>query len=266
MGRRFLLTAAALVWTCLPLQTVQARQVDLELILAADISGSMDIKEARLQRQGFVNALKHPDVIEAIRHGRYGRIAVAYVEWAGPDVQRMLVDWTEVSDAGSATRFAEAVSRPEIRTEFWTYISALLDALAPTFDNNGFEAPRRIIDISGDGPNNKGEIVVPARDRTVAAGITINGLPIINQRPGPYRLSQLLELDAYFEDCVIGGSGAFVIVADGFKDFARAIRRKMILEIAGLAPGPKLIRVAATSRPPCNAGELQIKGLRLDHQ
>ncbi len=267
MQGRFLLAAVALIWTVADGQTAVARQVDLELILAADISGSMDRKEARLQRQGFVNALRHRDVIAAIRSGRFGRIAVAYVEWAGPGVQRVLVNWTELSDAKSAARFAEAVGRPQIRTEFWTSISALLDTLAPSFDGNGFDSRRRIIDISGDGPNNKGDVVAPARDRAVSAGITINGLPIINQRPGPYRLSQLLNLDAYFEDCVIGGPGAFVIVADGFKDFARAIRRKLILEISGVPPPPKLIRAAAKpDRPPCNAGELQIKGLRLDHQ
>jgi hypothetical protein len=116
-----------------------------------------------------------------------------------------------------------------------------------------------VIDISGDGPNNNGEYVVHARDRAVADGIVINGLPIVNGRPGPYGLAPLPNLDFYYEDCVIGGFGAFVVVANGFADFARAIRRKMLMEIAGQAPPARLQPAAAESaRPPCNAGEMQL--------
>jgi hypothetical protein len=239
------------------------RKVDLELVLAADISGSMDLQEAALQRQGFVEALRHPDVIRAIRRGRLGRIAVSYMEWAGEHHQATLVDWAEIGDTASATAFADAVSKPPVKTELWTSISSIIAVAARHFEGNGFRGARRIIDISGDGPNNKGAYVVHARDRALMDGITINGLPIVNDRLGPYGFPPLPNLDLYYEDCVIGGEGAFVVVADGFEDFARAIRRKMVLEIAGRPPVRGLLRRAAERpRPPCNAGELQLQNWR----
>jgi hypothetical protein len=235
----------------------------LELVLAADISGSMDLQEAALQRQGFVQALRHPEVIAAIRRGRLGRIAVTYVEWAGDHLQQTLVDWAEIGDAASAAAFAEAVAKPPVRTELWTSISTVIAFAAQRFEGNGFRGARRVIDISGDGPNNKGAYVVHARDRALADGITINGLPIVNDRLGPYGFPPLPDLNLYYEDCVIGGDGAFVVVADGFEDFARAIRRKMVLEIAGGTPPARLLVLAAERpRPPCNAGELQLQNWR----
>ena len=260
---------ALAVWAAawvLPSTAAQARAVDLELVLAADISGSMDLEEAILQRQGFVEALRHPEVIEAILSGPLQRIAVTYVEWAGEHYQTTLVDWTEIGDAESAAAFAKDVEAPPVTTALWTSISTLIATAARKFEDNGFEGERRVIDISGDGPNNRGVYVVDARDRAVAAGIVINGLPIVNDRPGPYGLAPLPNLDFYYEDCVIGGFGAFVVVANGFADFARAIRRKMLLEIAGppsppVRPGSRLHRVAERPRPPCNAGELQIRNM-----
>jgi hypothetical protein len=237
------------------------RQVDLELVLAADISGSMDLQEAAQQREGFVRAIRHPQVIQAIQAGGHGRIAVAYVEWAGDHFQSKLVDWTEIAGAESAAAFAAAIDRVTVSTEWWTSISGAIAYAARSFDQNGFRGLRRIIDISGDGSNNKGAYVVNARDRAVADGIIINGLPIVNDRPGPFGLPPLPDLDLYYEDCVIGGLGSFVVVANGFKDFARAIRRKMVLEIAGATPlVPLLRRAAERPRPPCNAGELQLQG------
>lgn len=236
------------------------REVDLELVLAVDISGSIDLEEAALQRRGYVHALRHPDVVEVIQRGRLGRIAVTYVEWAGDHHQSTLVGWTEIADAGSADAFAEAVARPAVRTELWTSISGVIAYAARSFEDNGFSGRRRVIDISGDGPNNKGDYVVRARDRALADGIVINGLTIINGRPGPYGFPPMPDLDLYYEDCVIGGQGAFVVVADGFEDFARAILRKMMLEIAGGAPAARLLRLAAgRPRPPCNAGEIQLR-------
>lgn len=237
----------------------QEREVDLELVLAADISGSMDQEEAYLQREGFVQALRHPEVLEAILSGPLGRISVTYVEWAGEPHQHTLVDWTEITDAESAAAFADAVERPAVTRAMYTSISSVISYAARRFDGNGFRAPRQVIDISGDGPNNNGEYVVHARDRAVADGIVINGLPIINGRPGPYGLAPLPDLDLYYEDCVIGGFGAFVVVANGFADFARAIRRKMLMEIAGTPLPTRFIRAAAGgTRPPCNAGEMQL--------
>ena len=238
------------------------RTVDLELVLAADISDSMDVEEAALQRQGFANAIRHPKVIETIQAGPFGRIAVTYIEWAGELIQSTLVDWTEISDTESASAFADAIEQQSVRIEQWvqyTSISALIARAARSFEGNRFQGRRRIIDISGDGPNNRGAYVVHARDRAVADGITINGLPIVNDRPGPYGYPPMPDLDLYYEDCVIGGYGSFVVVADGFQDFARAIRRKMLLEIAGAATLVPFVRLASNKvRPPCNSGEQRL--------
>ena len=239
------------------------RTVDLELVLAADISGSMDSQEAALQREGFVRALRHPEVLKAIQGGQLGRIAVTYVEWAGPHFQSTLVGFTEIANAEDAAAFAAEVARPEISTAWYTSISALIAAAAGSFEGNGFEGTRRVIDIAGDGPNNKSEMLPAARDRAVADGIIINGLPIINDRLSPGGFPPLPDLDLYYEDCVIGGAGAFLVVANGFGDFARAILKKMVLEIAGYAPPPeRLFRVTNRPWPACDAGERQLEKWR----
>ncbi len=236
------------------------RTVDLELVLAADISSSMDLEEAALQRQGFVRAFRHRDVIDAIQRGQRGRIAVTYVEWAGDHYQRTGVDWAEVADARSAAAFAEAVERSSVEILEWTSISAAIAFGAQSFEGNGFRGERRIIDISGDGPNNRGIYVLRARDQALRDGIVITGLPIINDRLGPDGYPPMPDLDLYYEDCVIGGVGAFIVVANGFEDFARAIRRKVVLEIAGQTPPLHFLRLAAARlRPLCNAGELQLQ-------
>jgi len=258
----------ALVWPTQNGAEASERVVDLELVLAADISGSMDQEEATLQRVGFVSALRHPDVIATITRGRLGRIALTYVEWAGYQTQRTLVEWREISDARSANAFADELEKFPVRTAYWTSISNVIEYASDSFDKSGYTARRRIIDVSGDGPNNSGYYVPWARDRAVSKGIIINGLPIINDRLGPYGFTPMPNLDLYYEDCVIGGQGAFVIVANGFKDFARAIRRKMILEIAGQAtPQASLFHLAAErTRQPCNAGETQLRIWRENRQ
>jgi len=234
------------------------RNVDLELVLAADISRSMDLDEAALQRQGYAHAIRHPAIVGAIRAGAYGRIAVTYMEWAGEETQQILAGWAEISDQASAEAFAQVIERADLGVARRTSISAALLSAARLFDANGFRGGRRIIDVSGDGPNNSGVYVVAARDRVVAAGITINGLPIISNRPNPSGYPDLAELDLYYEDCVIGGPARFMVVARGFKDFARAIRRKMFLEIAGVITPPRLLHLAAKKRrPPCDIGEKQ---------
>ena len=238
------------------------RTVDLELVLAADISDSMDVREAALQRQGFVEAIRNPLVIATIQAGPLGRIAVTYVEWSGEHTQRTLVHWTELSDTESARAFADAIKQQNARIKRWvqyTSISALIAHAARSFESNRFQGRRRIIDVSGDGPNNRGAYVTHARDRAVAKGITINGLPIVNDRPGPYGYPPMPDLDLYYEDCVIGGRRSFVVVADGFQDFARAILRKFLLEIAGATPPVTLLRLASNKvRPPCDAGEQRL--------
>ncbi len=264
--RRFVLGLCVGLW--LPAAGVAAaeRAVDLELVLAVDVSGSIDIDEAVLQRQGYLQALRHPSVVEAIEHGRLGRIAVTYVEWAGNLFQSTVVDWQEISDARSAAAFAEALEREAVTTELWTSISTAIDFAALKFENNGFRGRRQVIDISGDGPNNSGAFVIEARDRALAKEIVINGLAIINGRPGRFGYPPLPNLDLYYEDCVIGGQNAFVEVAEGFGDFGRAILRKMLLEIAGRSPPRRLLWPATERfRPPCDAGELQLRNWSPDY-
>ncbi|MEK9721934.1 MAG: DUF1194 domain-containing protein [Rhodospirillaceae bacterium] len=241
------------------------REVDIELVLAADISRSMDLEEAELQRQGYVRAIRHPRIIGAIRAGALGRIAVTYIEWSGAYDQQTLVGWTEISDETSAEAFAAALERADVRVARRTSISSAMITAAASFEGNGFAGRRRIIDISGDGPNNAGDYVVDARDRVVAGRIVINGLPIVSNRPNPSGFPSLANLDHYYEDCVIGGTGAFLVVAHGFHDFARAIRRKMLLEIAGVTPPRPLLHLAADGdRPPCDIGERQLQERMMD--
>ncbi len=230
--------------------------VDLELVFAVDISGSIDLEEAELQRAGYVQALLDPRVLRTIQAGRVGRIAVSYMEWAGAH-QAVVADWGLIEDAASAQAFAARVAKAPLATEMWTSISGAVTFALPLFEGNGFAGLRRVIDISGDGPNNAGEFVIKARDRALAAGVTINGLPIMNGRPSPYGWPAYEDLDLYYVTCVIGGPGAFIVVADTFQDFARAIRRKMILEIAGGMPAAqwRLVPAALRELPACDIGE-----------
>jgi hypothetical protein len=248
----------------------QAESVDLELVLAVDISGSVDPEEARLQREGYVSALTDSKVIEAIRGGTLGKIAVTYVEWAGADQAFTVADWTVLDGADTARAFAGIIARAPPQTAMWTSISNVIEFVLPAFDNNAYEGTRRVIDISGDGPNNQGGFVPVYRDRAIAHGVTINGLPIVNDRPSPFGWPALPDLDLYYANCVIGGPGAFYVVADTFADFGRAIRKKLILEIAGIASPVRPARImnaaAAAPRkpPPCDIGEQRLEHL-LDH-
>ncbi len=226
--------AAVLVAAPRAAATVAPQHVDLELVLAVDVSESMDKDEARLQRAGYIKAITDPRLIAAIRSGVLGRIAVAYVEWSGAAKQRPVAGWTLIDSAAGAGAFAAALSRAPIGTGRWTSISGAIDFAVPMFEANRFIGTRRVIDVSGDGTNNHGRPVTLARDAARARGITINGLPVIHKRfnfswpPIPY-------LDEYFRRCVIGGPGAFMVVATNMADFAAAVRRKLIREIAGLA-------------------------------
>ncbi len=235
--------------------------VDLELVLAVDVSGSVDPEEARLQRDGYVAALSDPDVIRAIRQGMLGRIAVTYVEWAGAETAYTVVEWGLIKDDESARDFANKIANAPLQTALWTSISNAIEYALPRFKNNGFEGTRRVIDISGDGPNNQGGLVTQRRDLAVAAGITINGLPIVNDRASPFGWPALPNLDLYYANCVIGGPGAFYVVANSFKDFARAVRKKLILEIAKGSPHERLFRAAARTPPPCDIGERRVQWL-----
>jgi len=216
--------------------------VDLELVLAVDVSGSIDPSEAILQREGYIQALTSPEVIRAATSGPIGRIAVSYLEWAGYDHVRLVVDWQLVDGLPAAERMAGRLFDADVFSGQRTSISgAVLFALS-LFRDNGYAGTRRVIDLSGDGPNNSGLPVLAARDAAAAAGVSVNGLAILNERTGPFGYPILRDLDIYYEECVIVGQGAFVLVADGFEDFGRAIRRKLVLEIADLAPRRALFR------------------------
>jgi len=207
--------------------------VDLELVLAVDVSGSVDEEEGQLQRLGYVEAFQNPKIASAIRSGPYGRIAVTYVEWAGEHYQRTVVDWMVLDGAGAPKAFADTLAMKPIGRERWTSISAAIEYCVPRFDDNGFDGTRKVIDISGDGPNNNGPPIEWSRDAALAHGITINGLPIVNDRPNPWGGEAPRDLDSYYRNRVIGGPGAFIVVAQDFGAFAEAILNKLLLEIAG---------------------------------
>ena len=207
--------------------------VDVALVMAVDVSRSIDEDEARLQREGYRTAVVDPRVIEAIRGNMTGAIALCYVEWAGADYQRTVVPWTRIGGRADAEGWAETLARAPRQSLSWTSISGGIQAARRELAILPFEATRRVIDVSGDGVNNSGPPAEAARDEAVAEGVTINGLPIVNDRPGFGRTSSV-PLDTYYERSVIGGPGAFLVVADDFESFGSAVRRKLVREIAAL--------------------------------
>jgi hypothetical protein len=211
-------------------------QVDLALVIATDTSRSIDEQEARLQREGVAAALRHPDIIAAIQSGYQRKIGVAYIDWSSSVFTSVVVNWRTISDQASADAYARLLTDASITLGQRTSISEGLELATKLLLDGSMDAPRKVIDISGDGPNNHGRGVEEVRNEVVARGITINGLPILNDRdqfgPGFF----LPDLDDYYRGCVIGGPGAFVIVARDFVDFAQAVRRKLIFEIAGRTP------------------------------
>lgn len=246
-----------LVMLCAAATARAEEAVDLELVLAVDVSGSIDTTEAMLQREGYVTALRSDEVLAAITGGPLGRIALSYVEWAGSGTPRTVVDWQIIDGRPSAEKFVSILERNWPRTGRRTSISSVIRYSLAMFEGSGFSGARRIIDISGDGPNNEGGPVLAARGRAAERGIGVNGIVILNTEPGPLGFPVLEDLDIYFEECVITGSGAFVLAVDGFRDFGRAIRRKLVLEIADLAPRrPVLTHVEGYD---CLIGERQLR-------
>ena len=236
MLRRTLLAAGAASAT-LPPARARAEEagepVDLALVLAVDVSRSVDEEEARLQREGYRAAVIDPRVVEAIRGGMTGAVALCYIEWAGMDYQRTVIPWTRIAGRADAEAWAATLERAPRQSLSWTSISGGIQAARRELAILPFEATRRVIDVSGDGVNNSGGPAEQARDEAVAEGVTINGLPIVNDRPGFGRMSSV-PLDTYYERSVIGGAGAFMIVAEDFESFGTAVRRKLVREIAGL--------------------------------
>ena len=255
-GAGLVLATGVLAASALVTATVAAAQaVDLELVISTDVSRSIDQEEALLQRRGVAAAFRNPEVIRAITSGFLGRIGVAYIDYSSRAFNRIVIDWTLIDDRASAEAFASRLLEAPLTFGRRTSISDAIELAREMIESNGFDGTRRVIDVSGDGPNNHGRLVDAVRDATVSRRITINGLPIVNQR-GPYSSRFYLpDLDKYYRGCVIGGPGAFLVVANSFEDFARAIRRKLVLEIAGTAPGSDgdlsahLVRVSSTGRP-----------------
>jgi len=232
MRRRSLIAAAGAAALAGTARSASAEEpVDVALVLAVDVSRSIDEDEARLQREGYRSAVADPRVIEAIRGGMLGSIAIAYTEWAGIEYQRLVIPWTRIGHRRDAESWAETLAQAPRNSLSWTSISGAIDHARRVMAECPFEATRRVIDVSGDGVNNSGPMVDVVRDETVAEGIVINALPIMNDRP-TFGRPPPPNLDLYFRDHVIGGPGAFYIVAEDFNSFGQAVRRKLIREIA----------------------------------
>ncbi len=229
---------------------VQSEPVDVELVLAVDISRSMDSEEFALQRAGYVAALRHPDFINAVRDGMHGRIALTYFEWAGTVREETQVPWQVIDSVETAEAFAWTLENRPVRSFRGTSISSALVFGAGLFDGTRFDGYRKVIDISGDGPNNIGLPVVMARDAAVMDGITVNGLPILI-RPS-FTVS---ELDRYYAECVTGGPGSFVLPIKNASEFATAIRRKLILEVSGAPVKERVVPVQGEQPIDCERGE-----------
>ena len=236
-------------------ESAAAATVDVELVLAVDISYSMDPDEQALQREGYAAALTSAEFINAVREGQHGKIVVTYVEWAGAGEQRVVAPWRVIEDRESAERFAREIAYAPYRRAYRTSISGVLQFAAPLFATSGQRGLRRVIDVSGDGANNHGMPVTIARDDVLARGITINGLPIMLKRPSAASMD-IDHLDVYYEDCVIGGAGSFVIPIKAKAKFKEAIRTKLVLEVAGRQPEGRVVPVAAPQpRVDCMIGE-----------
>ena len=231
MRRRTLLAAAGAA--AVPLRSPRAEEaVDVALVLAVDVSRSIDEDEARLQREGYRTAVSDPVVVAAIRGGMIGAVGIAYVEWAGIEYQRTVIPWRRIASQADADAWAAALAEAARSSLSWTSISGAIRHSRAVMAECPWEATRRVIDVSGDGVNNSGPPADRERDAAVAEGITINGLPIINDRPTFGRLPPV-PLDDYYRENVIGGDGHFMIVAEDFESFGVAVKRKLIREIAG---------------------------------
>ena len=231
-----------------------AEEVDVELFLAVDVSRSMNAAEIEIQRRGYAEALASPEVWEAVRGGLIGRIAITYVEWAGTQAQTVVIPWTRIDSRADLTDMADSIGTWPSQGMRRTSISGILRYAAASIADNRFDGLRRVIDISGDGPNNEGAPVLEARAQVLAQGIIVNGLPLMT-RDEMSRIWDLPDLDAYYRHCVIGGPGAFVIPVQDWAQFAPAIKRKLVLEIAGLPPRLVPAQMQAAPDYDCLAGE-----------
>jgi len=232
--------------------------VDVELILAVDVSYSMDMDELAIQREGYAQAIISREFLQALKSGPHGKIAVTYFEWAASSDQKIIIPWRLIDGPETADAVANEIMKTPIRRASRTSISGAINFAMPLFDENPYRGLRRVIDISGDGPNNNGSPVTIARDAAIEKGIVINGLPIMVKEPS-YSTMDIDNLDFYYEDCVIGGPGAFVVTIKDRDKFKEAIRTKLLLEVAGRQPERPVVPVASAAakepRVNCMIGE-----------
>src|SRR5436853_2437556 len=217
--------------------------VDLLLVLAADVSRSIDVAKFQLQREGYASAITNPQVLDAIRSGPNGRIAVCFLEWSGVASQRLVIDWTAIGEAEAARHFSDGIVEAPRSFADRTSISAGIDFAIEQLERAPFTSKRRAVDVSGDGTNNSGRDAGAARDEAVAKGVTINGLVILSETPlvwNPEHTNPPGGLAEYYRRNVVGGPRSFVMVAQDFASFGQALVKKLIAEIADVVPGPQL--------------------------
>jgi hypothetical protein len=229
--------------------------VDIELILAVDVSYSMDMDELAIQREGYAQAIVSKEFLQALKSLPNGRISVTYFEWAASSDQKIIIPWRLIDGPETADAVADEILKTPIRRASRTSISGAINFAMPLFDEDPYHGVRRVIDISGDGPNNNGGPVTVARDAALEKGIVINGLPIMVKEPS-YSTMDIDNLDFYYEDCVIGGPGSFVVSIKDREKFKEAIRSKLLLEVAGKTPERRVVPVADKEpRVSCLIGE-----------
>ena len=229
--------------------------VDLELVIAVDVSYSMDLDELAVQREGYAQAIVSKDFLQAMRSGPNSKVAVTYFEWSASSDQKIIIPWRVIDGPESADAVANEIMKTPVRRGSRTSISGAIDFALPLFDQNPYHGLRRVIDISGDGPNNNGAPVTGARDEALSKGIVINGLPIMVKEPS-YSTVDIDNLDLYYEDCVIGGPGSFVVSIKDRDNFKEAIRTKLTLEVAGRMPEHRVVSVGEKEpRVPCLIGD-----------
>ena len=232
-----------------------AAAVDVLLILAVDVSYSMDMDELAIQREGYAQAIVSKDFLQALKTGPTGKVAVTYFEWAASSDQKIIIPWRVIDGPESADAVAADIMKTPIRRASRTSISGAIHFAMPLFDQSPYHGLRRVIDISGDGPNNNGTPVTLARDEALSKGIIINGLPIMVKEPS-YSTMDIDNLDFYYEDCVVGGPGSFVVSIKDREKFKEAIRTKLLMEVAGRMP--ERVAVAEKEKEPrvsCLIGE-----------
>jgi Protein of unknown function (DUF1194) len=263
-----------------PATAQERKEVDLALALAIDISGSIDPEEAKLQRDGYVQAFRDPVIVKAILGGSHGRIAVAYYEWSDAWVQRLLIDWTLLDSEAAIIAFTTKLANAPVSIARRTSISGAIRYAIPLFGRIPYDAERKVLDISGDGSNNDGGLVTDMRYEALKERIVINGLPVMNDRPNPFGFPSETDLDTYYLHCVTGGPRSFVEVARNFEDFPRAVRKKLLQEVAdrgpdfgpvsdydiGLGPLPDGVQLAQSGRRPVRGEEDYTRYVRPEYE